>query len=114
MKPFAGHTLVNTISRLADIGMATVIEELNRASIDYEDEDVEIFLPRFTTRADFKLNAVLQRMGLVDIFDPSHANLPKFSKQAFLSRIIHKAQIDLNEEGTVASATTGIFCFILH
>lgn len=101
--------MVNAISRLADIGMATVIAELDRAKVDFPDDEVEIFLPRMSTRADFTLNAVLQTMGLVDIFEPFSANLSKISKQAFLSRIIHKAQIDLNEEGTVASAATGIY-----
>lgn len=98
---------MNAISRLADVGMAKVMSELNNAKIEFEGEEVEVFLPRFTTRADFVLNQILQSMGLTDIFEPLSANLNKISKQAFLSRIIHKAQIELNEEGTIASAATG-------
>lgn len=50
-------------------------------------------------------------MGINDIFDPARSNLPKISKQAYLSRIIHKAQIELDEEGTTASAATGKYLF---
>lgn len=105
--PKKGDSVVNAIASLADVGMAKVMAELNNAKVEFEGEEVEVFLPRFTTRADFVLNQILQSMGLVDIFEPLAANLNKISKQAFLSRIIHKAQIELNEEGTVASAATG-------
>lgn len=98
---------MNVISRLVDVGMTKVMNELAAAKINFEDEEVELFLPRFTTRADFVLNQIFQDMGLKDIFDPLAANLNKISKQAFLSRIIHKAQIELNEEGTVVAAATG-------
>lgn len=47
-------------------------------------------------------------MGLTDIFNVKKANLSRISKHPiFLSRIIHKATIDVNEVGTVASAATG-------
>lgn len=100
--------MLNAINNLAEVGMAKVMAELNQAKIEFEGEEVEVFIPRFTTRADFVLNQILQSMGLTDIFEPLAANLNKISKQAFLSRIIHKAQIELNEEGTVASAATGL------
>lgn len=47
-------------------------------------------------------------MGIVDAFDPSYANLQKISNEnVYLTRVIHKAEIEVNEEGTVASGITG-------
>ena len=47
-------------------------------------------------------------MGLSDIFHAHRANLLNLSnKPSFLSRVIHKAEIEVNEEGTTAAAITG-------
>lgn len=43
-----------------------------------------------------------------DVFDPVYANLLGISPENFyLSRVIHKAEIEVTEEGTVASAASG-------
>lgn len=47
-------------------------------------------------------------MGILDVFDPYYANLRKISNENFfLSRVIHKAEIEVTEEGTVASGASG-------
>lgn len=80
----------------------------------YEDDEVEVFLPRIRITADFTLNVVLEQMGLVDIFDANKANLSGIAKYSpYLSRIIHKAKIEVNEEGTVAAAVTGMFILMI-
>lgn len=90
------------------MGVAKLTDELNRAKVEYEDDEVEVYLPRLSTTADFTLNSILNQMGLWDIFDPQLANLSKISKHSpYLSRIIHKAQIEITEEGTIASAASG-------
>lgn len=43
-----------------------------------------------------------------DVFDPIKANLSKMSRQpTYVSRVFHKAVIEVNEVGTVAAAVTG-------
>lgn len=47
-------------------------------------------------------------MGIKDLFDYSKANLlGMFPHYLYVSRIIQKAEIEVNEEGTVASAAAG-------
>lgn len=106
MLPKRGVTLLSMLQRLQNVGLTRINQELERAKSEYDDDEVEVYLPRLSTRADFVLNTVLQDMGLLDIFDAKNANLERISKHSYLSRIVHKAQIDLNEEGTVASAAT--------
>lgn len=75
---------------------------------DYEENEIELSLPRFTIDSDLQLRTVLQHLGITDIFDPAKANLSKLSRQpTFVSRVFHKAIIEVNEEGTVATAVTG-------
>lgn len=104
--PRKGEKLSTVMQLLQQVGIAAIRNDLHNSQLEYEDEDVEVYLPRFSIRSDFTLNSVLQAMGMATIFDSSRADLSGISSQAFLSRIIHKAQIDVNEEGTVASAVT--------
>ena len=48
-------------------------------------------------------------MGMTDLFDADKADLSRISRGdgLYLTDAIHKAVIEVNEEGTVASATTG-------
>ena len=48
-------------------------------------------------------------MGMVDLFDADKANLRGItgSQQIFVSDAIHKATIEVSEEGTTATAATG-------
>lgn len=48
-------------------------------------------------------------MGLNDLFDASRADLTGMTKaNTFLSRIMHKAKLEINEEGTTAAAASGM------
>uniref|UniRef100_A0A8C5NJY9 Serpin family B member 11 (gene/pseudogene) n=1 Tax=Junco hyemalis TaxID=40217 RepID=A0A8C5NJY9_JUNHY len=70
---------------------------------------VEVYLPRFKLEGTFNLNQVLQEMGMTDIFTESKADLSAmtFAKSLVLSNVVHKAYVEVNEEGTVAAAGTG-------
>lgn len=106
--PRKGVLLTSVLEKLSSYGIGRVVTELRRADSDFEEDEVEVYLPRFSITADFTLNVILEQMGLTDIFNVKKANLSGISTHPiFLSRIIHKAQIDVNEVGTVASAATG-------
>uniref|UniRef100_G3UPB6 Serpin family B member 11 n=1 Tax=Meleagris gallopavo TaxID=9103 RepID=G3UPB6_MELGA len=70
---------------------------------------VEVYLPRFKLEDTFNLNEVLKAMGMTDIFTESKADLSalSFEKSLVLSNIVHKAYVEVNEEGTTAAAATG-------
>lgn len=100
--------LNSVMERLSQYGIAKILDELNKVNEEYEEDEVEVYIPRFSFTADFTLNIILEQMGITDIFHPQKANLSRISNHSvYLSRIIHKATIQVNEEGTVASAATG-------
>uniref|UniRef100_A0A8C9L717 Serpin family B member 11 (gene/pseudogene) n=1 Tax=Pavo cristatus TaxID=9049 RepID=A0A8C9L717_PAVCR len=70
---------------------------------------VEVYLPQFKLEGTFNLNEVLKAMGMTDIFTESKADLSALSseKSLVLSNIVHKAYVEVNEEGTTAAAATG-------
>jgi serpin B len=73
-------------------------------------EEVIVFLPKFKTTAEFQLGNTLRSMGMASAFDPSTANFSGMTgrKDLFISAVIHKAFVDVNEEGTEATAATGV------
>ncbi|XP_065609201.1 serpin B12 [Cyrtonyx montezumae] len=70
---------------------------------------VEVYLPQFKLEGTFNLNEALKAMGMTDIFNESKADLSALSseKSLVLSNIVHKAYVEVNEEGTTAAAATG-------
>jgi serpin B len=71
---------------------------------------VSVFLPRFKTTSTFNLSEVLQAMGMKDAFDPNTADFSGMtgSKDLCIGAVLHKAFVDVNEEGTEAAAATAV------
>ncbi|XP_062953901.1 leukocyte elastase inhibitor-like [Cynocephalus volans] len=71
--------------------------------------DVTVKLPRFKLEESYTLSSDLARLGLQDLFDSRKADLSGMSaaRDIFISEIVHKSFVEVNEEGTEAAAATG-------
>ncbi|XP_065586437.1 serpin E3 [Cyrtonyx montezumae] len=71
---------------------------------------MDIFLPRFSIQSLFDLKTVFSALGIRDAFDPITANFKGISEQAglYISEAIHKAKIEVTEDGTKASGATAM------
>uniref|UniRef100_A0A665WR03 Serpin B6 n=1 Tax=Echeneis naucrates TaxID=173247 RepID=A0A665WR03_ECHNA len=65
---------------------------------------VEVNLPRFKMEETYDLNDVLRSMGMVDAFDVTRSMSP--ANDLMLSKVVHKAFVEVNEEGTEAAVAT--------
>ena len=72
---------------------------------------VILALPRFKINQEFELRETLGTMGMRTAFSQSTANFSGISgdRKLFLSAIIHKTFVELNEEGTEAAAASEVF-----
>jgi len=71
---------------------------------------VIVSVPKFKMTSQFGLASALKSMGMTDAFVPNTADFSGMNgkKDLFISAVIHKAYVDVNEEGTEAAAATGI------
>ncbi|KAK2491896.1 hypothetical protein MC885_006161 [Smutsia gigantea] len=73
------------------------------------EREVEVHIPRFKLEIKYELNSLLKSLGMTDIFNQVKADLSGISpaKGLYLSKVIHKSYVEVNEEGTEAAAATG-------
>jgi serpin B len=76
---------------------------------------VKVHFPKFTFDSSFELGDALEELGMTDAFDPYHADLTGIADPSpnnlYIGTGLHKAFIDVNEEGTEAAAATGFGIF---
>uniref|UniRef100_A0A671S630 Serpin B6 n=1 Tax=Sinocyclocheilus anshuiensis TaxID=1608454 RepID=A0A671S630_9TELE len=72
-------------------------------------QEVEVSLPRFKMEETYDMKSLLISMGMEDVFDGQKVNLSGMSpnNDLVVSKVIHKAFVEVNEEGTEAAAATG-------
>lgn len=73
-------------------------------------EEVEVHLPRFKVESHFdSMSKTLAALGMTDAFNPALADFSGISAQPlFISDVVHKAFVQVDEEGTEAAAATGV------
>jgi serine protease inhibitor len=71
--------------------------------------ELDLRLPKFTLDFGVDLNAPLARLGMGIAFDRHAAEFgPMGSPQFYISDVLHKTRVEVDEEGTVASASTAV------
>ncbi|XP_016043204.1 serpin B6-like [Erinaceus europaeus] len=73
-----------------------------------DEEEVEVFLPRFKLEESYDMGNILRSLGMTDAFEQGKADFSGMSSRndLFLSKVVHKSFVEVNEEGTEAAAAT--------
>ncbi len=98
-----------------DVTLSEVINSLDKESFSellhsMEQREVDIYLPKFEIKTPLIiLNDYLINLGMPIAFSPD-ADFSEINgvKELFISNVLHKAYIDVNEEGTEAAAATAV------
>jgi serpin B len=98
-----------TTDALSDLEKELTAAKLEAWTKKLRTQKVIVTIPKFKTTAEFELSATLSAMGMKEAFtmaaDFSGMN---GKKDLFISAVVHKAFVDVNEEGTEAAAATAV------
>jgi serpin B len=100
--------LPQEVDGLGEFEKSLTAQNLTRWLSQLHRQEVVVTLPKFTITADFMLKDVLATMGMPLAFsDTADFSGLSEEKALTLTAVIHKAYVDVNEEGTEAAAATG-------
>lgn len=98
--PRNGKTVEDVISAMKGQDWRSFIEGMGGC-------EVRAYVPKFTIEYGGEMNSMLENLGATTMFTPL-ADFSKFcDKDVYVSRVIQKAKIAVDEEGTTAAAATG-------
>ena len=122
--PYAGDTLSmviilpdHRVTNLAEVEKKLTSDDLINVGEKFRmrRSEVHLWLPRFRLDEKLSLSEALSGMGMKDLFVESAADLSGVdgTKELYVSKVLHRAVVDVNEEGTEAAAATActmVFC----
>ncbi len=102
--------LPKAVDGLADLEKRLTPADLGNWLPALHQQEVNVYLPRFTMTSQFQMNDVLKSLGMASAFAPDAADFSGMDgkRDLSISAVIHKAFVDVNEEGTEAAAATGV------
>jgi serpin B len=92
------------------MGESLTLDQIKQLAVDMHSEKVDLFLPRFKLEASYGLGGMLSDMGMPDAFIDQIANFSGMTGQPglYIGSVIHKARVEVNEEGSEAAAATAV------
>ncbi|KRT84227.1 hypothetical protein AMK59_735 [Oryctes borbonicus] len=100
-------SILDTLSRTKS-SISSIVDTLNRTRDVFSPTEVAVRFPKFKIALALNLNAVLDAMGSQDVFNSLRSNLRGISPTAelYVSRVLHRTEIEVDEDGTVGSSVT--------
>jgi serpin B len=73
-------------------------------------KNIQLSMPKFKIETDFSVVKPMQELGMTDAFNPEAADFSGMdgSHNLYISQILHKAFISVDEKGTEAAAATAV------
>ncbi len=112
--PYAGDDLsfiaILPAGDIEKFGAELTVAKLQELRKQLHPTEVHLFLPRYKFETRYLLAENLIAMGMPDAFSEMKADFSGMTgaPKLYISRVIHQAMIDVNEEGSEAAAATAV------
>jgi len=96
----------NNLKAAEDVLDTGTLAELENS---LEVQQVRVYFPKFTLETEYSLSDTLTEMGMPTAFsDAADFSGMDGTQYLYVSDVVHKAYVDVNEEGTEAAAATAV------
>jgi serpin B len=97
-----GTTLAAVEDSLIGLDLSSLRDSLTTGRVD-------VYFPKVRLETTYSMNAILAEMGMPTAFtDEADLSGMDGTRNLSISDVVHKAYVDVNEEGTEAAAATGV------
>jgi len=102
--------LLPKTGKMAETEKNLSLAEFSKINKSLNSELVDVSLPKFKFDTSYDMNDTLSSMGMPTAFDASNADFSGMdgTKNLYIGIVIHKAYVNVDEEGTEAAAATGV------
>jgi len=113
--PYNGNTAAMDIIMPNEGNFQNFVSTLNSQQINdiftsMQSTPIALGLPKFTFITNFSLSSQLKSLGMTDAFDSNKADFSGMTgnRDLFISDVVHKAFVAVDEKGTEAAAATAV------
>ncbi|MCL5029628.1 MAG: serpin family protein [Bacteroidetes bacterium] len=101
--PSTGEDINSFISQIDENFWNSLLNSMTK-------QEVNLWLPKFKIEYFINLNNALKSLGMPTAFDPYNADFSKMrpEKDVYISNVLHKTYVNVDEEGTEAAAATAV------
>src|SRR5262245_48176460 len=101
--------LPDAVDGLPKLESKLTLDNVTRWTSGLRRQDVLVYLPRFSVESSFGLAPTLSSMGMTLPFsDRADFSGMNGKRDLSISAVVHKARVDVDEQGTEAAAATGV------
>ncbi|XP_013776699.1 leukocyte elastase inhibitor C-like [Limulus polyphemus] len=113
--PYTGHHMSMLIllphnrNGLPALERALSVPYLENVYATLQEKNVFVRMPQFKLEEKYEdIKRTLQALGMSDVFDEQRANLAGITghRDLYLNKVVHKTHVEVNEEGSVATAVS--------
>jgi len=117
IKPYTGGYSFVALLPNHDVPIGAYIESLTGAGFlemieNAQNSTIEVYMPRFEYEYEISMNEALIALGIPDAFDDDRADFRNMAYSPegnlYISEVLHKTFISVNERGTRAGAVTSV------
>ncbi len=117
--PYKGEELAMVVllpskeRQFEDFEQSITFDKLGQWIGNLSTRKVDVHFPKYEMTSAFQLPAVLIKLGMIDAFSMTDANFSGMTlgKDFFIGEVIHKAFVEVHEEGTEAAAATAVITY---